>query len=223
MQGLWVWGWTAIVLAGCFDVGLGDDPPPAVIESPPGPCALGAVDGEAAAPEAVRAHLECRGHDPAALQIECGPPFQHWLFNYDRETGTVGEWRVNCEADVAGALLAVRTVTVGIAGQIELLPTRGVRPPRCPGDERPECHLAELYGPELPWSQINTPEAAVAAFEARAACQECDLTGVTIDCWGPVRVEETRYAEPNGWLQQHCRVHHPNGAEHYLSFPFDTY
>ena len=223
VEGWAKWGWAAAVFSGCFDVGLGDDPPPAVMQSPPGPCAITDVDGEAAAVDAVRDHLECRGHDPAALQIECGAPFEHWLRFYDHDAGTVGELRVNCEAYVDGALLAVRTVTVGIARQIEVLPTRAGHPPRCPGDERPECHIIELYGAELPWSQINTPEKAVASIEAQMLCKECDMTGMTIDCWGPTRVETPQVDEQNGWWAISCRRRSPDGTQSYPWFPFDTY
>ncbi|MGK0362371.1 MAG: hypothetical protein ACI9U2_004692 [Bradymonadia bacterium] len=226
MQGWARWGWAAVVLSGCFDVGLGEDPPPAVMESPPGPCAIMDVDGEAAAVDAVRDQLECRGHDPAALRVECGPPFEHWLYNYDPDTGTVGEWRVDCQAFLGDQLLAVRTVTVGIARQIEVLPRRGILSPECPGRRRPECHILEIYGAELPWSHIDTPSKALAALDAWHACQDCDLAGVTIDCWGPVWVEAERRTGAGAqgvWLEHHCRVHHPNGSEFYPQFPFDTF
>ncbi|MGK0362370.1 MAG: hypothetical protein ACI9U2_004691 [Bradymonadia bacterium] len=211
-------------LTGCFDVGLGEDPPPAVMESPPGPCAIMDVEGEAAAVDAVRDHLECRGHDPAALQVECGPRFEHWLLFYDHDTGTVGELRVNCEAYVDGALLAVRTATVGIARQIEVLPSRTGRTPRCPGDGREECSYLQLTAFDgQVFTDLQTPEDAAALRRALLTCRECDLAGVTIDCWGPVRVEEEQQEEPNGWLQQHCRTHYPDGTQSHSNLPFDTY
>lgn len=205
-----------IVLTGCFDVGLGEDQAPAPMESPPGPCALGAVEGEAAAPDAVRDHLVCRGQDPAALQVECGPPFEHWLYSYDRDTGTVGEWRVDCEAFVGDQLLAVRTVTVGIARQIEVLPWRGIHPPICPGHRRDECSRQAIQGSdELINPEFDTPEEALAVLEAQSTCAECDMTDVVVDCWGP--------AQTDGWWIISCRTHYPTGAETYSWFPFDTY